>query len=68
MEDVNNILSSGIVPNLFNSEEMVKQRDNIRKDFKKAGNTQETNEALNKFFFNRVKDNLHMAICMSPLG
>ena len=43
-------------------------REEIRKDFKKAGNTIETNDAMNEFFFNRVKDNLHVVICMSPIG
>lgn len=68
LEDVNNILSSGLVPNLFNGEELGKIRDMVRKDFKKMGNLTETNDNLNEFFFNRVKDNLHIVICMSPIG
>ena len=68
MEDVNNILSSGLVPNLFSADELAKVREDIRKDFKSAGNTVETNDLMNEFFFNRVKDNLHVCMCMSPIG
>jgi len=35
---------------------------------KKAGNTVETPDAMNEFFFNNIKDNLHLSICMSPIG
>lgn len=38
LEDVNNILASGIVPKLYNKDELAKIRDDVRKDFKKAGN------------------------------
>jgi len=62
------MLNSGIVPNIYNNEDMQKIRDEIRTPFKKAGNTVETPDAMNEFFFNRVKDNLHLSICMSPIG
>lgn len=65
---MNNILSSGLVPNLFNNEELNKIREMVKKDFKKLGNVTETNDNINEFFFNRVKDNLHVVICMSPIG
>ncbi len=28
----------------------------------------ETAENINEFFFNNIKDNLHLSICMSPIG
>eukprot|EP00117_Sycon_ciliatum_P019779 scpid3161/ scgid17821/ Dynein heavy chain 2, axonemal; Axonemal beta dynein heavy chain 2; Ciliary dynein heavy chain 2 len=68
LEDVNNMLSSGLVPNLFSNEELAKIREEIRPEYKKRGNTLDTTDALNEFFFSEVKDNLHIAICMSPLG
>ena len=68
LEDVNNILSSGLVPNLFASDELGKIREDIRAEYKKEGNTLESNDSINEFFFSRVKDNLHVALCMSPLG
>ena len=52
----------------FNGEELQKIREDIRKDFKAAGNTVETNDALHEFFYNQVRDHLHVSICMSPIG
>lgn len=68
LEDIQNMLNSGVVPNLYSAEDLQKIRDEIRTPFKKAGNSIETPDAMNDFFFNRIKDNLHLSICMSPIG
>lgn len=68
LEDVNNQLSAGTVPNLYLPDEIAKVREECRKPYKQAGGTLDTPDAINEFFFNRVKDNLHVAICMSPIG
>ena len=62
------MLNGGVVPNLYNAEELGKIREEIRRPFKKAGNTIETPDAMNEFFFTNIKDNLHLSICMSPIG
>lgn len=61
-------MSSGVVPNLYLPDEIAKVREECRKPYKQAGGTLDTPDAINEFFFNRVKDNLHVAICMSPIG
>jgi len=43
-------------------------RDDFRKAFKRDGNTLETPDAMNEWFYNQIKDNLHLSICMSPIG
>ena len=68
LEDVNNQLSAGTVPNLYLPDEIAKVREECRKPYKQAGGTLDTPDAISEFFFNRVKDNLHLAICMSPIG
>jgi len=68
LEDIQNMLNGGVVPNLYNNEELGKIRDELRRPYKKAGNTVETPDAMNEFFFNNIKDNLHLSICMSPIG
>lgn len=68
LEDVNNILSSGLVPNLFLNDELAKIREDIRGKYKKEGYTLETPDALTEYFYSKVKSNLHVALCMSPLG
>jgi len=70
LEDIQNTLNSGVVPNLFANDELNKLREEglITKRYKEAGNTNEAPEAVFEWFFNRVKDNLHLSICMSPVG
>ena len=67
LEDINNILSSGEVPNLFPKDEMAAVYDAVRGDAKKAGVT-ETAEKLWQFFIERVRQNLHIVLAMSPVG
>ena len=62
------MLSAGVVPNLYLPDELAKIREDIRRPFKQAGFTLDSVDELNNFFFNRVKDNLHISICMSPIG
>lgn len=68
LEDLQNMLNGGVVPNLYSSDDLSKLREDLRKPFKRDGGTIETPDALNEYFFNKVKDNLHLSICMSPLG
>jgi dynein heavy chain len=68
LEDIQNMLNGGVVPNLYNNEELNKIREDLRRPFKKAGNTVETPDLMNDFFFGNIKDNLHLSICMSPIG
>jgi len=40
----------------------------IVKKFREAGHKNESPDAINEFFFRRVKDHMHLSICMSPVG
>ncbi|EGD81605.1 dynein heavy chain 2 [Salpingoeca rosetta] len=67
LEDINNILSSGEVPNLFPAEEMEEVFSDLRPEAKKAA-VEDTPSSLTKFFIERVRNNLHVVLCMSPVG
>jgi dynein heavy chain len=67
LEDVNNILSSGVVPNLFLKDEVPPILDAVRKPAIQAGKD-ETSDALWNFFIDRVRSNLHVILAMSPIG
>lgn len=67
LEDINNILSSGEVPNLFKSDEIEEIKNNMLKEAKKHG-IEENNQAIYNFLLDRVKANLHVIVCMSPVG
>lgn len=68
MEDIQNMLNSGIVPNVYVADEMSRIREESLKRYKESGNTNESPDAMNEWFFGRVKDNMHLAILMSPVG
>lgn len=75
LEDIQNMLNGGIVPNIFSNEDLFNIRDDGK--FKRAftkdqkdGKTaeQSTPEALTEWLYTRIKDNMHLSICMSPIG
>ena len=64
---MNNILSSGVIPNLFGKDDIPGILDAVRKPAVKAG-VNETTDALWAFFIDRVRANLHVVLAMSPIG
>ena len=67
LEDINNILSSGLVPNLFGKDDIPGILDAVRKPALQAG-FDDVAEVLWNFFINRVRSNLHVVLAMSPIG
>ncbi|KAM4612372.1 dynein axonemal heavy chain 2 [Polymixia lowei] len=67
LEDINNILSSGEVPNLYKQDEFDKVcsalSDSARKD-----KVMETPDSMFSYLIERVRNNLHIVLCMSPVG
>ena len=60
LEDINNILSSGVVSNSFGKDEIPGIIDDaVRQPALQAG-CDETTDALWKFFIDRVRSNLHV--------
>lgn len=68
VEDINNILNSGEVPNLFPVDEKASVIETVRPKAKKAGKILETSAELWAYFVQRCKHNLHMMLCFSPIG
>merc|ERR1719269_130460 len=64
---LNDMLSSGNIPNLFTREEMDGHLGGIR-NLAKAAGVPDDRGALSSFFFDRVRRNLHMILCHSPVG
>ena len=67
LEDVNNILNSGEVPNLFATDEMLKVIEDMGPVVKELG-LPESREVIYATFVERVRSNLHIILCMSPVG
>jgi dynein heavy chain len=67
LEDVGNLLSSGEVPNIYSSDELNGVCQSVEKPAKEAGIAYGP-VALYEFFISRVRENLHVVFCLSPIG
>ena len=68
LEDINNMLNSGEVPNLFEAEDYEKIINATRQSAKEAGIPEGDRDGIYNYFISRVQDRLHIVICMSPVG
>uniref|UniRef100_A0A3Q1IX48 Dynein axonemal heavy chain 2 n=1 Tax=Anabas testudineus TaxID=64144 RepID=A0A3Q1IX48_ANATE len=67
LEDINNILSSGEVPNLYKQDEFVEICNALSESARKD-KVVETPDSLFSYLIERVRNNLHIVLCMSPVG
>lgn len=67
LEDINNMLNSGEVPGMFAQDEKDRVVTDIREwVIKQGGNP--TKDGCYAAFIQRVRDNLHIVLAMSPVG
>jgi dynein heavy chain len=67
LEDINNILNAGEVPNLFPNDEMERIIGDTRARCKDAGRS-EAKDSVWTFFIEKCRENLHIVLTMSPVG
>ena len=67
LEDINNILNNGEVPNLLKDDEMA-VIFNTLKDKAKENKYPETKDGVYQFFVQTVRDSLHIVLSFSPVG
>jgi dynein heavy chain len=67
LEDINNILNSGEVSNLFPPDEVDRLVGDLRPIAKEQGKS-EAKEGVWQFFVQRVRQQLHIVLAMSPVG
>lgn len=68
LEDINGILNTGEVANLFNAEELAQMMESLSKPCMDAGVNAGSPAEVYNFFVGRVRSNLHLVICLSPIG
>jgi len=68
VEDLNNLLNSGEVPNLFSQDERVELVETVRKDAQQSDPDLVNIQQIYGFFVERVKLNLRVVLCFSPIG
>ena len=67
LEDINNILNTGEVPNLMLPEDKDKIQNDVRQivvDMK----LEPSQDMIQQTFVSRVRENFHICLCMSPVG
>lgn len=67
LEFVNNILTTGMVPALFEKDETDQCINSVRKEVKTAGIT-DTSDICWEYYVNKCRNNLHVVLAMSPSG
>ncbi|KAL2765787.1 dynein axonemal heavy chain 2 isoform 1 [Daubentonia madagascariensis] len=67
LEDINNILSSGEVPNLYKADEFEEIQSHII-DQARVEQVPESSDSLFAYLIERVRNNLHIVLCLSPVG
>lgn len=67
LEDLNNVLSSGDVPNIYEAEDLDKIYQSVRHVVMEM-NMVATKTNLFSCYQRRVRSNLHIVIVMSPIG
>uniref|UniRef100_F1ST22 Dynein axonemal heavy chain 2 n=1 Tax=Sus scrofa TaxID=9823 RepID=F1ST22_PIG len=67
LEDINNILSSGEVPNLYKTDEFEEIQAHIIEQAR-AEQVPESSDSLFAYLIERVRNNLHIILCLSPVG
>ena len=64
---INDLLSSGVIPDLFSKDEYDAILSSLRNAAKAAG-VADARDQMMDFFIDRVRSNLHIVLCMSPVG
>ncbi|KAM9362199.1 LOW QUALITY PROTEIN: dynein axonemal heavy chain 1 [Symphorus nematophorus] len=67
LEDINNILNSGDVPNLYAADEQERILTAMKPVLQDLGQ-QQTKANLMAAYIRRVRSNIHTVLCMSPIG
>ncbi|NXX05401.1 DYH1 protein, partial [Larus smithsonianus] len=67
LEDINNLLNSGDIPNIYNPDDQEEIMTAMKPVVRDLGQ-QPTKASLMAAYTGRVRSNIHMVLCMSPIG
>ena len=68
LEDINNILNNGDVPNMFEDKEDQTKIFDVLTDEANISKKGGSEEAVLAYFIEKVKSKLHLVLCLSPIG
>jgi dynein heavy chain len=67
LEDINNLLNSGEIPNLFPAEDKVAICDELAEKAKKDG-AGDSRDQIYSYFVQQCREKLHIVLAFSPVG
>ena len=67
LEDINNILNTGDITNLYEDDDFSKIMEDIVPYVKQLGRGESSDEKYSTYI-ERVRDQFHIILCMSPVG
>ena len=68
LQDIDSLLNSGLVPNIFSVEEKQELIELVRKHRQNGPQAESSPASLMAFFAQQCKDHLHLVLAFSPLG
>lgn len=68
LEDINSVLNTGEITNLFAAEEVDKIIEDLRPEVVDRMKLPDSKDVIYSTFVQRVRDKLHIVLCMSPVG
>ena len=68
LEDINGMLTSGEVSNLYPPRSSPQVRESVRNDVRAAGLPETERRPLGALHRARARSNVHIVLCMSPVG
>mmetsp|Transcript_15052 Transcript_15052/g.14432 ORF Transcript_15052/g.14432 Transcript_15052/m.14432 type:complete len:1794 (-) Transcript_15052:1278-6659(-) len=69
LEYLNSVLLTGDIPGLFAKDEIMAITADLRNSFvKERVGMDESQDNLKQYFIDKVRDNLHVMVCMSPMN
>eukprot|EP00606_Chrysophyceae_sp_TOSAG23-5_P000883 GSChrysophyteH2.ASY1.ANO1.1544.1 assembled CDS len=69
LEYINSMLLTGDIPGLFAKDEIMAITADLRNHFlRERVGEEDTQDNLKQYFIDKVRDNLHLMICMSPMN
>lgn len=69
LEYINSVLLTGDIPGLFAKDEVMAITADLRNKFiKERPGVDDSQDNLKQYFIDKVRDNLHLMICMSPMN
>ncbi|DBA03213.1 TPA: hypothetical protein N0F65_003933 [Lagenidium giganteum] len=69
LEQINSLLATGEIPGLFPRDELTVMASELRNLMQKSNpDLPDTPDNLTRFFFDRVRSNLHLILCLSPVS